>query len=458
VPLGASAGRAHVPVLFNPANRVCEKVKADDATNRQVRDKRRQRLALSKVWKGFKFSASSAFSFVEAAGLLYAPKLLSDSLGWSRPVPNPATQGLDRAQVEQLAPALESLPKGQCCAQHGDSGIPEADWLDHAERILRAMTMTDNFARLVLLTGHGSNTVNNPHATSLDCGACAGQTGEASARVVATLLNQPQVREGLWERGIIIPHDTWFIAGLHDTTTDAVQLFDTEAVPESLTDELAQLRQWLDQAGDLTRMHRATLMGIGELPDQAVSADICRRANDWSQVRPEWALANNGAFIAAPRHRTRGTDLGGRAFLHEYCWRDDKEFKILELIMTAPMVVANWINMQYYGSVVDNETFGSGNKVLHNIVGGAIGVLEGNGGDLRVGLPMQSLHNGKQWMHEPLRLSVFIEAPTEAIDDIIARHDPVRNLVDNGWLHLWQIDDDGSVYRREAASAWKAEN
>ena len=55
-------------------------------------------------------------------------------------------------------------------------------------------------------------------------------------------------------------------------------------------------------------------------------------------------------------------------------------------------------------SVADNRRFGSGNKVLHNIVGGAIGVLEGNGGDLRVGLPMQSLHNGRAWMHEPLRL------------------------------------------------------
>jgi hypothetical protein len=91
--------------------------------------------------------------------------------------------------------------------------------------------------------------------------------------------------------------------------------------------------------------------------------------------------------------------------------------------MTAPMVVAGWINLQYYGSTTDNRRFGSGNKVLHNVVGGAIGVLEGNAGDLRVGLPMQSLHDGKQWMHEPMRLSVFLEAPQAAIDDIIARHD-----------------------------------
>jgi uncharacterized protein YbcC (UPF0753/DUF2309 family) len=385
---------------------------------------------------------------------MYAPKLLGDSFGWSRPVPDPFTQGLGKSGNDSIGPTLQAAPREQCCAHHGDSGIPQNERVDHAERILRAMSMTGNFARLVLLAGHGSTTVNNPHATALDCGACAGQTGEASARVVAALLNEPLVRQGLHERGISIPEDTWFLAGLHDTTTDIVRLFDIDAMPEALAQDLAQLRQWLEQAGDLTRMQRATMLGIADLPDHAVAANVRRRSKDWSQVRPEWALANNAAFIAAPRERTLGGDLEGRAFLHEYRWKTDKDFKILELIMTAPMVVANWINMQYYGSVVDNKTFGSGNKVLHNVVGGAIGVLEGNGGDLRVGLSMQSLHDGKRWVHEPLRLSVLIEAPAAAIDDIIRRHELVRQLVENGWLHLFRIADDGVVYRRSREGDW----
>jgi len=92
--------------------------------------------------------------------------------------------------------------------------------------------------------------------------------------------------------------------------------------------------------------------------------------------------------------------------------------------------------------------------VLHNVVGGAIGVLEGNAGDLRVGLPMQSLHDGKQWMHEPMRLSVFLAAPQAAIDDIIAGHDLVRQMLDNGWLHLFRMDDDGSIHRRLPGNGW----
>ncbi|MEE4288063.1 MAG: putative inorganic carbon transporter subunit DabA, partial [Erythrobacter sp.] len=44
-------------------------------------------------------------------------------------------------------------------------------------------------------------------------------------------------------------------------------------------------------------------------------------------------------------------------------------------------------------------------------------------------------------MHEPLRLSVMIEAPREAILDVLERHEGVRELFDNGWLHLFTLKD-----------------
>jgi uncharacterized protein YbcC (UPF0753/DUF2309 family) len=104
------------------------------------------------------------------------------------------------------------------------------------------------------------------------------------------------------------------------------------------------------------------------------------------------------------------------------------------------MVVGHWINFQYYASTVDNGRYGSGNKLLHNVVGGHLGVFEGNGGDLRIGLSMQSLHDGERWMHPPLRLGVFIEAPRTAIDAVLDKHPKVRELVENEWLHLFQLD------------------
>jgi uncharacterized protein YbcC (UPF0753/DUF2309 family) len=135
--------------------------------------------------------------------------------------------------------------------------------------------------------------------------------------------------------------------------------------------------------------------------------------------------------------------------LHSYDWREDERsgFPVLELVMTAPVVVGSWISLQYYASTVDNRVYGCGNKVLHNVVG-TIGVLEGNGGDLRVGLPWQSVHDGEHFVHEPMRLSVVIEAPIAALNAIIAKHPSVRALLDNGWLHLFALGDTGAVTHR----------
>ncbi len=172
------------------------------------------------------------------------------------------------------------------------------------------------------------------------------------------------------------------------------------------------------------------------------------------QIRPEWGLAGCKAFIAAPRWQTAGSSLSGRSFLHSYDWRSDTEFKVLELILTAPVVVASWISLQYYGSAVAPTAFGAGNKLLHNVVGG-IGVFEGNGGLLRSGLPWQSVHDGKALVHEPLRLSVIVAAPREAIIGVLDKHPQLRALFDQGWLALFAMNDAGHVaWRYKAGSLW----
>ena len=297
------------------------------------------------------------------------------------------------------------------------------------------MSLTGNFAPIVLLAGHGANVVNNPHASALHCGACGGYSGEVNARLVAALFNDSKVRSGLVHRGIAVPTDTLFVAALHDTTTDAVTLYDEDLA--TAPDDLTDARRWLDQAAVLARTERAL-----RLPGAKNGGALPARSRDWAEVRPEWGLAGCQAFIAAPRARTVGKSLGGRAFLHDYDWRADKEFKVLELILTAPVVVASWISLQYYGSTVAPQVFGGGNKLIHNVVGG-FGVVEGNGCALRTGLPWQSVHDGQHYVHDPLRLTVCVEAPREAINNVLARHPGVGALFDNRWLHLFALDEKG---------------
>lgn len=432
--------RTHTPVLLKPGYR------AQQMGDTAIAERQHARLSRSASWKQFKLSAASCFTFVESAGLSYVPRLLADSLGWHRSSTPPDEAGLTAEEHAQLHPALIGADGG---------ALNEQDKIKLAEGMLRGLGLTDRFAPIVLLAGHGASTTNNPHRAGLDCGACAGQTGEVSARVAASLLNEPAVRLGLAAKGIHVPRDTRFIAVLHDTTSDQVSLLGAPT-PGVDTAILTTVTHAMEQAGELTRLERLVTLDK-QIDRQAAARHVIHRGRDWSQVRPEWGLAGNAAFIAAPRWRTRGLDLGGRAFLHDYDWNKDPDFGVLTLIMTAPLVVASWINLQYYGSTVDNERLGCGNKVLHNVVGGLVGVLEGNSGDLRIGLSLQSLHNGETWKHEPLRLSAFIEAPTEALDRIIQDHPMLRQLVDNHWLNLCQIDAAGMVKRRFAAGDWREE-
>ena len=400
-----------LPVLLNPGVYTCSGGPADETAAQEERFKARAKRA----WGRFKMAAVSSFAFVEAMGPVYVGKLLRDSLKLKGTTP-----AIDPAP--QLNPALD-LPS----------------LINAGETILRAMSMTTNFARLIVMAGHGANVVNNPHASALHCGACGGYSGEVNARLLASLLNSIDVRDGLVARGIIIPADTLFMGALHDTTTDGMLIYEADFRAPDHAADLKNAKQWFAAAGVLTRTERAL-----RFPGATREADVITRSLDWSQVRPEWALAGCKAFIAAPRRRTSGKNLQGRAFLHDYDWSNDKGFGVLELIMTAPVVVASWISLQYYGSTIAPQFFGGGNKLLHNVAGG-IGVLEGNGGVLRTGLPWQSVHDGENFAHEPLRLSVCIEAPREAMSDILGRHDGVRALFDNRWLHLFAIDENGHI-------------
>ena len=443
-PLGSEMVRPQLPGLLAPGLCVTDECDAP-GLGEVLADRRKKNLLWRQQWQAFRGGAGSTFSFVESCGLLYAGKLLKRNFGAGTGPLTVEQTGLPPHALGQLRPRLPT------------SGGPDlAARVTSAATALGAMGLTTGYARLILMAGHGSTSANNPHAAGLDCGACGGQTGEVNARMLAQLLNDPAVRAGLHASGLLVPDSTQFIAGLHNTTTDDLLLYDTDLLPESHAGDLTALKGWLKDAGRRARSERAASLGLAPL---AAHADELRdvvnaRTTDWAQVRPEWGLADCAAFIVAPRSRSRHLDLAGRSFLHDYLWQRDPGFGVLELIMTAPMVVTNWINLQYYASTVDNPRYGSGNKVLHNVVGGNVGVFEGNGGDLRIGLPMQSLHDGENFRHTPLRLSVFIQAPQHPIDAIIAKHTTVRHLLDHEWLTVFRLADDEGVWRYVRGGQW----
>ncbi len=444
VKLGHEHGTAQCPVLLRPNHIVCESAgMEDDGTHDQLHDTQRSLRLLRRGWYSFKSAAVASFGYVESVGWSYAFRLITDTLGMTRPQM--------AAAAAAAPPTRPQIATHRHAGRH--SGMSLAARVDLGEDLLRSLSMTRDFARLFLLTAHGSSSVNNPYASSLDCGACGGHTGEANARIAAAILNDREVRAALADRGISIPVSTWFLAALHDTTQDTVSLFDETSVPASHADDLQRLRDWLQLATGQARQERARrLADIGLL---RAHEDLRGRSRDWSQVRPELGLAGCAGFLAAPRERTRGVDLEGRIFLHDYDWRSDEGFRTLEQIMTAPMVVASWISLQYFGSTVDSEHLGSGNKTLHNVVG-ALGVCEGNGGDLRVGLPTQSLFAGDRLLHEPLRLSVFIDAPLYAIEMVLNKHESVWQLVGNRWIHLFAFrQEDGAPLSYVPSQGWQ---
>ena len=439
--LGGASSVAQCPVLLQPSFRVTDVVRDGDRdSNSAITQRHWLRKAGNKLAKAFQAGNTSCFTFVESLGLGYIIKLVTDSCSWTRPV-REAGASLDSHKRDAVV--VPQLPES------GPHAISLERRIDLAEAMLRNLGLTRDFARVVVFCGHGSAVTNNPLKAGFDCGACGGHSGEPNARIAADLLEDGAVRAGLAERGIVIPSDTLFVAGLHVTTTDEVRLFPPRRAEHDHGRDLMRLNEHLAAASAATRQERSTrLQGQTE-------RDLLRRCRDWSEVRPEWALAGNQAFIVGPREATSSVNLAGRVFLHSYDESRDPTGNVLELILTAPMVVANWINLQYYASTVDNVAFGSGDKAIHNVVG-QIGILQGNGGDLATGLAWQSVHDGERLQHAPRRLSVIVHARRSRIQAVIEKHELVSQLAGNGWLTLVAIDQ-GRAYRWTAGAGWVLE-
>jgi uncharacterized protein YbcC (UPF0753/DUF2309 family) len=329
----------------------------------------------------------------------------------------------------------------QQLAQLGRIGFSTEEQANYVWTALTTLGFTTVFSRFILVVGHGSQSDNNPYESALDCGACGGSQGLVSARVFAQMANSAPVRDVLRERGLVLPADSWFVPALHNTTTDQVELHDVELLPPRLLVYVERLRNGLRAASRLNASERIrALLPRARAIDPGRAARIVQgRAVDWSQVRPEWGLAGNAYAVIGQRLLTRNSDLEGRSFLLSYDWRLDPRGRLLENLLTGPAVVGQWINLEHYFSTVDNERFGSGSKVYHNVAG-RFGVMTGSCSDLRTGLPVQTVWRDGEPYHQPMRLIVLIEAPVEMAARAVQAVVKVKSLVQGQWLRAIVLD------------------
>ncbi len=388
----------------------------------------------------------SAFGYVEGAGVFYGFSLLSRTLFPAKDY-NPERNN-ELAYEHSCSPKLNTISP----ASDFQDDIP----LEEKVGIVKSafdLTGWNEFAPLVVFAGHGSHTSNNPFGSSLDCGACAASPGRHNARMLAKLANLPEVRKVLNDQhGLSITPDTIFMGAEHNTTTDEIVLFDSQ-IPASHGAHLQSLKANLKRAQESAARER-----IGVASNGINAAH--KKANNWAETRPEWGLAKNAGFIVAPRSLTQDVNLEGNCFLHSYNWELDAEGKALEGIMQGPMVVTQWINNHYYFATVDNEQYGGGSKITHNVTG-RHGVVRGNGGDLKIGLPLQSVNaTDDDLYHKPLRLSVLIQAPEERIQDILERNDNLKSLLDNEWIYLLIMDptQDNAIIHYKKDMKWNRPN
>ncbi len=428
------------PANITPANRVQEVPRPAGVPAAERRGARRawEEVFHNAYWET-KRNAVSAFFLTQLTGLVQAVPLTGRVLApwrWTE-----LAEDVRRRLVPQ-PPTLLTL-------DHDDDGrgFATAEQADRVEAQLRNLGMTHHFARLVVFCGHGSVSVNNPHESAHDCGACGGKHGGPNGRAFASLANRPAVRGLLRERGIDIPDDTHFVGGIHNTANDQTVFFDTQDIPATHAAEWEALRADLDEAR--ARSARERCRRFASAPTDPTPAAALRhvegRSRDLSQVRPEWGHCTNAFAVVGRRCLSQGLFFDRRGFVISYDPTQDPTGAIVERILLAMGPVGAGINLEYYFSSVDNQVYGCDTKVPHN-VSGLLGVMEGAASDLRTGLPRQMIE-----IHEPMRLLLIVEATLDVLGGIYTRQPAIAELLDNQWVHLVAMDPQTGAFTRFVA-------
>jgi uncharacterized protein YbcC (UPF0753/DUF2309 family) len=399
------------PALFKETYLLKNITESTNTIDKKVSYIKKQSTNFSKrLFKDLKYNFATAFTLAESlgafCGLWMALKTFSPKC------------------ANKLKNILTFAPEKQLSSCQLDiSAIPLDVQLDIAFKNLTAIGLVDNFSSLVVIAGHKSINTNNSYASSLDCGACGANPGGLNAKLFVEILNNIAIRTGLKEKGIIIPNVTTFIAAEHNTVTHELDFISGTMLSLEAFESLDLLKKALEEIAYEFKSH--------------TNKEKCY---DWSEIRPEMGLCKNASFIIGPRNLTKFIDLQAKAFLHSYEPSIDPEGFSLQQIMQGPLIVAEWINMQYFFSTYNNTLFGSGSKLSHNIVGN-FGVIQGNLSDLMHGLSFESVFaRDDENFHVPMRLQTFIYASSKIIRDIFINNIQLRTLVSNEWIHVYAID------------------
>lgn len=431
-------GAAFCPVVVKPRHEVLEQAKPEDTALHESRRWRRRLLGLlmrnsfvssrSLVRGWLSTTALGLLSAVPLVGNLLAPRRFALLRDWLNKafLPEPRTELRFMRNATESQDTVEGLLTGFAAAEKAEC----------VASVLGPAGLKHGFARIVVILGHGSTSLNNPHESAHDCGACGGRRGGPNARLFALMANRPEVRFRLRELGIEIPQDTWFIGGYHDTCNDDLELFDLDLVPPAWQADLLRIRESLDRAR-MRNAHERARRFESCPPDaspEAALRHVEERAEHLAQPRPEYGHCTNAVCIVGRRSLTRGLFLDRRAFLVSYDPGQDPDDRSLSALMAAVVPVCAGISLEYYFSFVDNDRYGCGTKLPHNVTG-LVGVMDGHASDLRTGLPWQMVS-----IHEPVRILFVVETTPERLNGVIRASSSLERMVANRWIRIATID------------------